>query len=134
MRRKQQDDVIKLFLDFQKRLSAHSITIEKKFKEIKMMNFKIRPLQGDIASLNLRDMKLIDALWNLGKLDEFFQKEYPKLRFSQKKTFYQLFDNFQQRYQEKLNNVNVQTAEELSLATTIEMEIFKEQLPKKRLN
>lgn len=134
MRKKQTGDVIKLFIDFQREIIDSALPSEKMFRELQMMKFKIKPLQGDISSLNLNDKELIEVLWRLGKLDEFFQKEHRHLRTGDRKIFFQLFDNLHQKYQARLGDLNLKSDENLELSSTIEMEIFKEDLPKRKVN
>jgi hypothetical protein len=134
MKRKPANDALTLFLNFQKKITASRPTTAKMFEELQMMRFKIRPLQGDISSLKLNDEELIEILWNLGKLDDFFQKEYRLLSTTEKRTFFQLFDNLHQRYQERLNSLNLKSSTEQDASSVIEMEIFKEEPPKRKLN
>lgn len=134
MKKTRFNDVFSLFSEFQKSVIDQKPPAEAMFEELQMMKFKIRPLQGDISSLNLRDDNLIEILWNLGKLDEFFQRQYAHLKPPHKETFYQIFDHMHQKYQDQLNRLNLKTDEELGLASTIEMEIFKEEKPSQKLN
>lgn len=132
--RKKAQDAIKLFVDFQKKLSGNKVSSERMYEELQMMRFRIRPLQGDISSLNFKDKDLIEILWRLGKLDEFFQQEHGRLSSSQRKTFFQLFDDLHQQYQERLGALNLKSDEDLEFSSTIEMEIYKEERPHKKTN
>jgi len=127
-------DVLGLFLDFQKDIMEHKPTTDKMFEELQMMRFRIKPVQGDLSILNLKDKQLIEILWNLGKLDEFFHKKYRFLPLAKKKMFFQLFENLHRTYQDQLNDLSIHASEEISLSSTIEMEIYKEELHGKKVN
>ena len=64
------EDVISLLSYYQKTVIANKPSLEIMLDEIKMMNFKIRPLSGDFSFINGMDSKLIEMIWNLGKLDQ----------------------------------------------------------------
>ena len=49
------------------------------YEEIRMMKFRIRPLQGNVLSVNLNNEKFIEVLWSMGKLDEFYGDKQNKL-------------------------------------------------------
>lgn len=93
--------------------------------EIRMMHFKIRPVQGDVSLLNLREEKLIETLWNLGKLDEFYQKHNDNLTPNQKGVFFNFFDELYHKFQNRLNKLNLRSRVQ-EIPSTIEMEIFKD--------
>lgn len=94
--------------------------------EVRMMHFKIRPLQGDVSLLDLREDKLIETLWNLGKLDEFYQKHNNRLSSNQKSIFFNFFDEIYGKFQNQLNKLNLRSTVKTDVPSTIEMEIFKD--------
>src|SRR3989344_4953786 len=107
MRRKTSKDILSLFGSIQKIISAKP-TITQMFEEVRMMKFKIKPIQGDLMSFNLRNEKFIENLWSLGKLDEFFYKEFPSLTKKEKDIFLRIFDNLYFKYQQELNQIHLQ--------------------------
>ena len=109
-------------------------SVKKMYEDIRLMKFKIRPLQGDISRINFQNEMLIEMLWSLGKLDEVFQKEYELLSVGSRDTFYKLFDNLYKEYQSKLNNIHIRQDRPAENSNTLEMEIFKELPPEKKLN
>jgi len=115
-------DLIRSFQDIVKKKPG----IGEMFSEIRMMRFKIKPVQGDINEIDLKNEKFIEILWSLGKLDEFFQKEYPRLIGKNKVVFTKILDDLYRRYQEQLNHVNVYKTAGPRKSKIIEMEIFKE--------
>lgn len=67
MKRKTAFDIIK---QIHSEVEEPELALEVMVKDIRMMGFKIRPLIGDIASLeNLRD-EVLKSLWKIGKIDE----------------------------------------------------------------
>ena len=134
MQTKQNKDVISLFVNFQKQLLRDKPAAGRMHEEIRMMKFKIRPLRGDVSMLNFKDEGLIEVLWSLGKLDEFFQKKYTTLNKSQQKIFFQLFEDLHNKYQDRLSELNLKAGEEQNLSPIIEMEIFKEGVTRSKVN
>lgn len=131
MKRKQQINLSALVTILQKELVEHRPTLRKMYEEVRMMKFVIRPLQGDITQVDFNDSHLIETLWSLGKLDEFFQKRIKSVPANQKETFLRLFDNLHQQFQGQLNKLHLKP-EKNRAPSTLEMEIFKQKtLPKK---
>ena len=85
-------------------------------------------------SFNLKNEQFIESLWSLGKLDEFFLEKslhFPK----RKRNFYEIFDSLYFKYQQQLNQSNLQQRR-LTLKRTglLELEIYKERKLKKKVN
>lgn len=102
------------------------------YEEIQMMKFKVKPIKGDIGIFNLKNTKLIEALWSLGKLDELFQKELFHIKPSQRDIFFRMFDDLSHKYQLQLNQTTLKR-EEVEKGPNFEIEIFKEK-PFKKVN
>lgn len=96
------------------------------YKEIRMMRFKIKPIQGDLSAIDLKNEHFIETLWSLGKLDEFFQVEYPKLDKKNQEVFIKIFDDLYHQYQQELNHINIFKGSPTNKSKTLELEIFKE--------
>ncbi|OGK18795.1 hypothetical protein A3G67_01735 [Candidatus Roizmanbacteria bacterium RIFCSPLOWO2_12_FULL_40_12] len=131
MAKKKNIDVLHVLAEFQKNILEKKPTMDKMYDEVQMMHFKIRPLQGDVSLLNLSDTNLIEALWNLGKLDEFFRTQKDQLTQKQKQIFFQFLENLYDQFQDKLSNVRLKPIEEMQVSSSVEMEIFKEESQKK---
>lgn len=91
-----------------------------------MMRFKVRPVAGDVSSLNFKNEQFIEALWSLGKLDEFFHSVIKDLRKDDRQIFFKLFDGLYQEYQSRLNRVGIREGASLGDNKTFEVEIFRE--------
>lgn len=98
-------------------------------KEVQMMKFKIRPVFGDISLLNFKDLQLIEALWGLGKIDDFFKKEMSKVSVREKETFFQLLNQMRGKLESQINKINYRKP--VATSQVIEVEIFKE-YPRKK--
>ena len=132
--KKTSKDIISLFGDIQKVISSKP-TANQMFEEVRMMKFKIKPIQGDLMSFNLKNQQFIESLWSLGKLDEFFFREVPSLSKKEKEIFMKFFDSLYFKYQQQLNQSNLQQRR-LTLKRTglLELEIYKERKLKKKVN
>lgn len=130
---KKNRDVVDIFSKLKKTLDVKP-TMEKMYKEVRMMRFKIKPISGDIFLLKLKNRHLIETLWGLGKLDEVFQQEYKNVSSDQQEAFFRYFDNLYQHFQERLNKISVSPEFKTTLPQVLEMEIFKDKAAKKRAN
>ncbi|MEK7495316.1 MAG: hypothetical protein AAB788_02965 [Patescibacteria group bacterium] len=131
--KKTSKDIISLFGNIQKVISSKP-TINQMFEEVRMMKFKIKPIQGDLMSFNLKNEQFIESLWSLGKLDEFFYKEVPTLSKKEKEVFMKIFDGLYFKYQQQLNQTNLQHRKvTLTKTGLLELEIYKEGKLKKKL-
>ena len=100
--------------------------INQMYEEIRMMKFRIRPLQGNVLSVNLNNEKFIEVLWSMGKLDEFYQNEFSSLTPKNKQLFIKVFEDLHIQFQEELNRVNLLKGRYSKKPQTLEMEIYKE--------
>lgn len=127
-------DIVSLFGNIQKIISLKPANSQM-FKEVQMMKFKIKPIQGDLMSFNLKNEQFIESLWSLGKLDEFFFKEVPSLTKKEKEVFIKIFDSLYFKYQQQLNQANLQQKKTpLSKTGLLELEIYKERRSNKKTN
>lgn len=134
MNKKINKDIISLFGEIQKIISGKP-SINQMFEEVQMMKFKIKPIQGDLMSFNLKNEQFIESLWSLGKLDEFFHKEFPVLSKKDKEIFTKIFDSLYFKYQQQLNQTNLQQKKvNLTKTGLLELEIYKERKMKKKVN
>ena len=109
MKKQNQQDALLLLDQFQKKVLENKPPLQEMINEIHMMKFKIKPVQGDFSKVNFRNDRFIEAIWSLGKLDEFFHIQYPQLKKEDRNTFYIYFDVIQKRLQEDLNKLNLKT-------------------------
>lgn len=130
MKIRNETDVLQIFDTFRKAIQ-HKPPHKQMMDEVRMMKFKVRPMQGDILLFNLQDKKLIEALWSLGKLDELFHNKYQKLSLKEKGVFFRIFDSMYQKLQSDLGRINLRRDKASYISPTVEIEIFKEQKQKK---
>ncbi|MFA6017068.1 MAG: hypothetical protein WC744_03205 [Patescibacteria group bacterium] len=134
MRKKTSKDILSLFGNIQKIISSKP-NISQMYQEVRMMKFKIKPIQGDLMSFNLKNEQFIESLWSLGKLDEFFFKEVPTLSKKEKEVFMRIFESLYYKYQQQLNQTNLQQRKvTLTKTGLLELEIYKEKKLKKKVN
>lgn len=125
MRAKKSKNIIDELLDFQKNLEKKP-SYQEMFSQIKMMNFRFKPIQGSLTKINFLDKKFIEILWSLGKLDEFFSKKINQIKSEkEKEKFFNFFSQIYNKYQEKLNNIRPEIIEKTKELSILEVEIFK---------
>jgi len=102
---------------------------QRALNEVKMMNFKIHPLSGNLDNSLILNNDFIELLWNLGKAEELFKQFFNKLSPQDKKTFLKMFENFSDILQKKFYFTNF-SAEKISSQSspTLEIEVFRENI------
>ncbi len=111
---------------FQQRTISNTQTVEEMMSEVRMMNFKVRPVYGNISKLNLSNREFINALWSLGKLDEFFKDEFPNVEDEDREIFFKLVDDMRVSLQQQLNRAYNTDESPKSEKLFFEIEIYKE--------
>jgi hypothetical protein len=137
MRRKNiiKKDILNVIADFQTVISNNRLSVQQMYDEVRMMHFKIRPLHGDISHIDLKDKVFLEALWSLGKLDEFFKREGSKYNKREREIFFKYFDSLHTRFARSLQKVRLEPSEDTEDPSPfIEMEIFREDIRKKKVN
>lgn len=107
-----------------KQILDNKPTQDQMLKEVEMMRFKIKPVTGDISILNFKNSQLVETLWGLGKLDEFFQSHFKNISKSDKEIFFQMVGQLRGRLENQLSRINFRRP--VNVPQMIEMEIFKE--------
>lgn len=134
MKKRNQQDALQLLEVFQKSVLQNKPPFEEMINEIRMMKFKIKPLQGDFSRVNFNDHELIEILWSLGKMDEFFQARFSSLKVGERNTFFTYFDSLQKKLQGDLNKLNLREGYSTVKPSILEMEIFKERTKNRKTN
>lgn len=128
MKSTKKTDVFNLISRLQKILTQKP-SQEEMLKEVQMMKFKIRPVYGDLSLLDFKNLPLVEALWGLGKIEEFFYKEVKKIDGRDQQTFFRLINQIKNRLETQLNKISFKTS--VTVPQMVEMEIFKERPRKK---
>jgi|YNPBryantNP2012_1023418.scaffolds.fasta_scaffold60330_2 hypothetical protein len=89
-------DVFLLLKEFERSIKRKP-PIETMIKEITMMGFKIKTLLGDFSAINFSNKKVIEALWSLGKFDDFFQEKIGKINENEQQILLQYFDHLKKK-------------------------------------
>lgn len=131
MGQKNHVDAVDMITSFRQSILEHKPAPDTMYQEVRMMKFKVRPLQGDIGAINLKDSNFIEILWSLGKLDEFYHGCVEKISQTQQETFFRLVDEMYDKFQQDLNMLDLKSERYAQSASSFEMEIFKDtkQLP-----
>lgn len=125
MRKRANENIVKLLLDFQKSLNQIP-DYKKMVEEIRMMKFKIRPIEGNLSEVDFNNKKFVEILWKLGKLDSFFQEKILSLKGKEKEFFLNFFESVYSKYQEDLNKIKLSKNKFKKTDNFLAVEIFKE--------
>jgi hypothetical protein len=113
---------------FQQRTLSNSLSVDEMISEVHMMNFKVRPVYGNIGTLDFKNTDFINALWSLGKLDEFFKEEFQNVEDEDREIFFKLVDDMRVSLQQKLNSAYNRKETPTEDKLFFEIEIYKENL------
>ena len=116
------------------RIIKNKPSVKKMYEDIRLMQFRVRPIEGDITNIDIDNDTFIEMLWSLGKLDEMFQKKFYDIEGEKKEMIYKLFESLYGQYQTKLNKATYKKEESLGPAPKLEMEIYRESPVEKKLN
>ncbi len=130
MKTRNKTDLYERIRSFQQATLSKKPALDEMISEVRLMNFKIRPVSGNISTLNFKNMEFIDALWSLGKLDEFFRVEFPKIEDADKDIFFRLVEEMRTNLQQRLNKSQLIKAVSREEQMFFEIEIFKENTPR----
>lgn len=126
MAKKNRTDVLDLITNFQNDVLNKKPTTQEMYEEVRMMRFKIKPVQGNIEVLNMKNERFIETLWSLGKLDEFYQRSVSSLSLPQKAVFFRIFDDIYKKFHNELNSGVIKQENPSGSPSILEMEIFKD--------
>ena len=99
---------------------------EQMIKEVQMMNFKIKPITGNLTLFNLNYKKFLEFLWSLGKIEEFLFKERIDINQDKEEFLINLFKKIHFQYENELEKINLSEKAHEKKNNTLEIEIIKE--------
>lgn len=134
MKKQSKIDAVSLIFQFQKRILDHKPSRLAMYREVQMMQYKIRPVQGDVSLVNLSNSKFIEILWSLGKLEEFFHKHERGILVKERPVFYRMLDDMYHSLQDQLNALHLKPELSRTTISFVEMEIVKGSLRNKKTN
>ncbi len=127
-------DIASLLSQYQQAVVLNKPTLAIMLDEIKMMNFKIRPLSGDVSLIRAMDSKLIEMVWNLGKLDQLYREKQQYLKLKDRELFMRFFESMHEKFQKELGLVQLTVPEQVESAHALEMEVFRDAPRRKKSN
>lgn len=131
MKTQKKTDVFEIVSHFQKKIFEERPSIAEMEQEVRMMKFKIRPLLGDMSGLDFKNPEFIEALWNIGKLDEFFQHNVEKIHKNEIHLFERLVSEMRYEFQDDLSKASLHPSIALrSASSPFEIEIYRERAKK----
>lgn len=108
---------------------------EEMLKEVKMMNFKIRPVDGDIFNMMTKNVGFLESLWRIGRIEKIVIKAKDRLSFEEKELFFDYLDELEMQMQTKYDKLlDTVIPDEKKKAKLITLEVFKEAKFKKDIN
>jgi len=124
MKKKRKGDILQVLTEFEQTVLRRKPTMEQMIRDVSLMKFRIKPIQGEVSRLNFQNREFIEAVWSLGKLDEFYHEKVVFLPDKDKSQFSHYFDSFHKRLQDELNHLNLKREDDPE-TSALTMEIFK---------
>lgn len=125
MKKKNNDRLLEIINDL-KKIITDKPSLDQMFEEVRMMKFKIHPVDGDISAFNLKKPQIIEVLWSMGKLDELFQNKYKKLSPQNRHLLTQVLKSVFIQLQKQLMSLNLTKETFAPHTSLLEMEVYKE--------
>lgn len=101
--------------------------------DLKMMNFKIRPLSGDLFSLSTTpDMAFLLSLWRIGKIEEIVKTALQTLDDIEMESFFDYLEWLEERLQHHPQNVQASLTDNTK-SQLVKLEVFRDQEKEKLL-
>jgi hypothetical protein len=108
---------------------------ERMIEDVKMMNFKIRPLVGDVFQFIKKEVGFLESLWKIGKIEEIVTGGLPELNNEEKMVFLRYLDGLQRQMEKTPTSIIKQfNPEESKNINILELEIFRENRRKRNPN
>lgn len=126
--------VLEIINKIKKEIEEVRIPREKMIQELKMMNFKIKPVIGDLFQAAKKQDLFLESLWKIGKIDKIVSFYIDQLSEEEKKILFQYLENFKQT--KTINSLPLSEKnspnEEI---TVLEVQLYKKSsINKKNLN
>ncbi len=118
-------DVLELITRFRKSVLERRYPFDEVLKEVQLMGYKIKPLMGNVSTLNFKNKRFIETLWYLGKTEEFFHRTFPKLNKEDKKVFIKILDEIRKDLERKLNKIELKPKISINKDFIVEMQIYR---------
>ncbi len=132
IKNKEIDLIRKVTSEVEQSLPAKDIMLQ----DIKMMNFKVKPVSGDIFSLAKKEIVFLQSLWKLGKIDEIVTDKIDLLDQDEQDVFFNYMEDLQQRTQNDIaSSIQQLPKRDQKKMKVLEFEIFKDKfIDKAKLN
>lgn len=125
-------DMLELFQSFKSSVLDKKQSHEQMVRDVSMMKFKIRPLQGDVSRLNFSNSQFVETIWQLGMMDQFIETHLNKVNKKQEQAFLNYFNGMYRQLQNTLNSLHFSShkGDMYAQHDFIELEIYKERKSK----
>ncbi len=100
-------------------------------QEIKMMNFKVRPVSGDIFHFKQKEQSFLESLWKMGRIEEIVAQKVPLMNKTEQESFFTYLENLQMQLKGKQLAL-AKEATEIDESQIVEFEIIRDTFVNKR--
>lgn len=121
---RKQGGIFEKITRLQRELMQNKPPFSEMVKEIQAMRFKISP-KGDMGQFNFSSPLLVELLWYIGKVDEFFAREMHNLTKQEQQAVEAFVHMLWHKVHESLDTPDLVYA--LNLSEDSDLEVYKEQ-------
>ncbi len=108
---------------------------QEMLRDIKMMDFKVRPVSGDLFALAMKQTGLLEQLWRIGKIEEIVRRAIMSLNSHERGLFFNYIDTLEKQMHEEtskeMQRIQRHDGKDHQMVT---LEIFKEAKRQKKAN
>lgn len=126
------NNVLQLIQKVKKVMERQVPPQEQMIQEVKMMNFKVRPLLGDISLLMRKKSGFLEAVWRVGSIEETVSKNICKLDREEQELFFRYLEKLRGLpHHASLSPTEISTSPYQKEGEIIEVELIKEHTHRK---
>jgi hypothetical protein len=117
------DKIIK----FQEEVLEKKVSKKEILRDLSVMSFKIKSLLGDMSKLKFDDTDFLRALWSLGKLEEFTNRQMSQLMDDEAEVFFRLVEDIRIDLERRMGRASLpKIVKTTKKRARFELEIIKE--------
>lgn len=103
--------------------------------DIKMMNFKIRPISGDVFAMAGHNVDFMESVWRIAKIEEIIGVALQSLEERELRAFFQYMDNLEDQLQKTITKTLHDAPADIGRGVEmVALEVFRERTSRRTIN
>lgn len=127
--------VLEIITRIKNEVDISKIDKQEMIRELKMMNFKIKPIIGDLFQVVQKQEIFLESLWKIGKIEEIVSFYKDKLTNEEKDILFHYLESIKSQDEKNLiSQLNQRSLEKGEKVSVFEIQVLKKSPSKKNLN